>query len=644
MTITINYYPKKNKEFSIGLGQDVGSLRSIIDILQIFIPNSNIQLQLFRRFEWRIKDKRLEKNFREKLSSFPVVLTVSDLTAEYRKNVGEPASIYAKSIIGALLDGQKWANDKDNNPILDSNFNRIKFPMRSWPMRNFIGMMIGMGLLDWNRRNGEVVLTQLGDSLALTQHGVGENLSSAEKKIFTIVFMSYPYTVGFLRALSMSNRPMTKFELGENFGFANEEGFTAYGERLYLKSMKEAYESGDKVLIKEMKNNWESTADKYMRNFASILGKLNLVRYSEKKIPYVTHHGISKTFSIPAYEMTGEGRKALGIAMGKSSHKRSKKNVSWDMLATKGEVVYIRTVRALILKSLSESKHLTAEQIADKVNNNKINEKHVLNRETVTADEVIDHIAGLNGIGLQIDLIHGYYQLKDNISDFEIPVNGNDLPKKSNVMRQQDEVRPYLRNLDHRYLQLIELALDSSKNDQYAQFESLTMELLFKQLNFNGLSMGGSSKPDGVAWDGEGNFIIIDTKAYSNGYSLANNTDKVFRYIDDIRKRNSTYSNKWWENVPESLNVVDDLRFVYVSGFFTGNYLKLLNDLRGRTNSKGGLVEVTKLLLTGELYLRRGATKHDALLNSWVDDRISFEEYSPILIEQLSCNLELNKI
>ncbi|OEH89514.1 hypothetical protein ATO00_10470 [Loigolactobacillus coryniformis subsp. coryniformis] len=298
------------------------------------------------------------------------------------------------------------------------------------------------------------------------------------------------------------------------------------------------------------------------------------------------------------------------------------------MLATKGsQQTYIRTVRALILKELSESRYLTAELLATRINNNRINSKRVLNGELVTADEIIDHITGLNGIGLEITSSHRGFILKDKISDFEIPVLATDLPHKDNVIKQQDELRPMLKHVNHKYLQLVELAFESSRNSEYSQFETLTMELVLKYLDFSGKSLGGANKPDGIAWDPLGNFLIFDTKAYKHGYTLSNNTDRVARYINDVRDKDIQRISRWWQSIPTYIDVKNKLQFVYISGSFTGHYLRLLNDLRSRTRAKGGLVTVEKLLLTTERYLAEADYTHKELFDDWMDDNIEHEEY-----------------
>ncbi|ATO55611.1 restriction endonuclease FokI C-terminal domain-containing protein [Loigolactobacillus coryniformis] len=628
MTITINYYPKKTKRFSIGLGQDVGSLRSMVNMLQVFVINSPIQKKLIKRLSWRMSDQTLHKKYLKILSSSPVRATVKDLSIEYKKLKHTNASPNIRGILQGIMDGQKYARDRNNNLLLDPEGKPYKLSMRSWAIRNFISLAISLGFLNWNRVNGDITLTAFGYQLATAKHFSTEELTNDETKLFTRAFISLPYAVGFMRTLKNTPNGLNKFELGEKFGFAGEEGFVSFGSKIFIDALKEAYRKNDEKLAKTINSNWESTSDKYIRSLASLLGKLNFVHTSKQKIKYKDEEQKDRSFKISIYSLTGLGRQALGYALGLSSHPRSKKNIIWDMLATKGsQQTYIRTVRALILKELSESRYLTAELLATRINNNRINSKRVLNGELVTADEIIDHITGLNGIGLEITSSHRGFILKDKISDFEIPVLATDLPHKDNVIKQQDELRPMLKHVNHKYLQLVELAFESSRNSEYSQFETLTMELVLKYLDFSGKSLGGANKPDGIAWDPLGNFLIFDTKAYKHGYTLSNNTDRVARYINDVRDKDIQRISRWWQSIPTYIDVKNKLQFVYISGSFTGHYLRLLNDLRSRTRAKGGLVTVEKLLLTTERYLAEADYTHKELFDDWMDDNIEHEEY-----------------
>ncbi|KRM54886.1 restriction endonuclease FokI C-terminal domain-containing protein [Lacticaseibacillus sharpeae] len=638
MAITINYYPKNVKRFSTGLGQDVGSLRSMIDMLQVFIIDSPIQNKVKEKMNWQFGDNpELKETILSKLSTTPVQLTTDELASEYPKKTGIPATWKIKSVLPAIMDGQSIAKNEDGSTPTNPDGDTFKTPMRAWPIRNFFSSAIGLGLLNWNRINGNISITTLGEQLATASHSESEELTNEELTILQLSFMSYPYAVAFLKSLEDSKEGLNKFQLGESFGFAGEAGFTSFGEELYVSALTEAYEDGDRARIKKIKSNWESTSDKYIRGIASLLSKLKLISIVDQLYSYESPKtGRTSHFSLPAYKLTGYGRENLGIALGRSKHKRTTKNVTWDMLATKGNVVYTRTVRALILMELDNSSGLTADQIATRINENKVNKMPIFEGATVTPEEISDHINGLNGIGIQIDKnANNKYVLKDPIQDFEIPITASELPKKDNVQRQQDELRPLLKHVDHRYLQLVELALDSSQNSEYSMLESMTMELLLTHLDFDGASLGGASKPDGIAWDKDGNFLIVDTKAYDNGYSLAGNTDKVARYIDDVRAKDPNRASTWWTQVPESLNVDDNLSFMYVSGSFTGNYQRLLKDLRARTNARGGLTTVEKLLLTSEAYLAKSGYGHTQLLNDWTDDNIDHSEYYDKIVNQI---------
>ena len=78
----------------------------------------------------------------------------------------------------------------------------------------------------------------------------------------------------------------------------------------------------------------------------------------------------------------------------------------------------------------------------------------------------------------------------------------------------------------------MDLAYDSKQN---RLFEMKVIELLTEECGFQGLHLGGSRRPDGVLYtagltDNYG--IILDTKAYSSGYSLPiAQADEMERYV-----------------------------------------------------------------------------------------------------------------
>ena len=129
-----------------------------------------------------------------------------------------------------------------------------------------------------------------------------------------------------------------------------------------------------------------------------------------------------------SYMITAKGIQALNKANGKSRHKRISKNISWEMLATKGiDRNYIRTRRALIIKSLIECKSgLTLEEIRDRLEIQAISELFTV---------VKDDLDGLINIGLNIEKIGEKYYFNDEINDFIIPIIENS--EKSEFTQEQ---------------------------------------------------------------------------------------------------------------------------------------------------------------------------------------------------------------
>ena len=100
------------------------------------------------------------------------------------------------------------------------------------------------------------------------------------------------------------------------------------------------------------------------------------------------------------------------------------------------------------------------------------------------------------------------------------------------------------------------------------------LELLVNEYGFKGRHLGGSRKPDGIVYSTtlEDNFgIIVDTKAYSEGYSLPiSQADEMERYVRENSNRDEEVNpNKWWENFSEE---VKKYYFVFISGSFKGKF------------------------------------------------------------------------
>lgn len=134
-------------------------------------------------------------------------------------------------------------------------------------------------------------------------------------------------------------------------------------------------------------------------------------------------------------------------------------------------------------------------------------------------ESIKDDIIGLQNIGLFIKESSNGYVLNDDIQNLVIPLNSIGTGK-SDTLRLKDLCRDMLKNISHNYLNLIDLAYDPKSN---RQFEMEVVDLLVSGCGYKGLHLGGGRKPDGIIYTEslEENYgTIIDTKAYSKGYSL----------------------------------------------------------------------------------------------------------------------------
>ena len=269
-------------------------------------------------------------------------------------------------------------------------------------------------------------------------------------------------------------------------------------------------------------------------------------------------------------------------------------------MATKGnDRNYIRTRRSLILKILVEGKNgLTLEEICDRLELNAISELYTV---------VKDDIEGLVNIGLNIEYQNSKYYLNEDINDFVIPIiNENE---KSELTIEKDELREKLDVLPHEYLSLMDLAYDSKQN---RLFEMKTVELLTNECNYKGLHLGGTRKPDGIIYtENEANNygVIIDTKAYSNGYNLPiSQVDEMVRYVEENNKREKERnSNEWWNNFDKDIR---KFYFSFISGKFTGNIEEKLQRITIFTDVYGSAITIATLLyIANEIKAKRMSNK-----------------------------------
>ncbi len=163
-----------------------------------------------------------------------------------------------------------------------------------------------------------------------------------------------------------------------------------------------------------MLSDWDGTSDKYARMIASWLAQVGWIKKEPKTVTSVVA-GQTYSYPIPqAYTLTDKGREAYRRAIGASKYARIKKNVFFEMLATKeGSRRHLRMRRALMIKALEGKGYRTLGQIQAELSQKGI---------TINTATIADDLIGLTNIGLDIQQdANGSYRLNDAIDRLTIP-------------------------------------------------------------------------------------------------------------------------------------------------------------------------------------------------------------------------------
>lgn len=553
---------------TFGWVQDPSDLDSLYKVVSIFNESSDTYKELV---EHKINELVEERDGKQRLLE---ALEIRPLKIKYQDLVGTSftprSSARCNGIVQATVKGQK-------RPFISD-----------WPADNFIRWAQCLGFIKYNYYDDTFEITEAGLEFSNSLQDEDRN------EILENALLSYPPAVRILNLLE-DGSVKTKFELGKCIGFVGEDGFTSLPQDILVMTL------GGEDDVKEknkLRTDTEGSSDKYARMIAKWLTKIGLLKQVTKSITVNIGNDTYTENIGQSYVITAKGIKALNKVRGKSKFKKIVKNISWEMLATKGaDRDYIRTRRAYIVKILSESKNgLSLEEIRERLEFYAISELFTV---------VKDDIEGLINIGLNIAIINDKYYCEDEINDFIIPRIINDNSSKSDITIKKDELRENLDELSHEYLSLIDLSFDSKQN---RLFEMKVVELLTKECNYKGLHLGGSRKPDGIIYtdnlaDNYG--VIIDTKAYSKGYDLPiSQVDEMTRYVEENNKRDTIRNpNEWWNNFSDSLN---EFYFTFISGEFKGNIDEKLNRISIATNRKGAAIAIISLLkLANEIKAKR---------------------------------------
>lgn len=582
---------------TFGLGQDVAhDLTKIVKVPALFISTSKVVKEL--------ENGKLKELTTDLGAPVEIYNQLSVALGQSKITKGQLVTLkgkygrkhFASGLIRALYAGQK-------SPVIVD-----------WAAANYLSVAVGLGLVDYNYSEDVFTVSKLGqDAVSLLDRG-----KNSELRTFMLERLyEYPYAAWLIRLMNKDRgKKFSKFDLGTNFGFIDEPGFVSLPEDLYVDAMLDAKANGDKKAVSKIRSNYESTADKYMRWIAGVLLEYKLIK-KDKKVYRRTIDGKEVKVEVPAWSLTLNGIRALNRVNGGSRFKRSMKRVMWEYLAPKAENAHKKkTSRALMLKFLSESTSgLDTSELADKIN-------AVEPSISVIPEQVKDDAIGLNRIGIEIEIVDNHLTLKETLYDFVIPVIKNYTFKATEADKIKQKLLPALHNLDHTYLQAIDIAYkDKTTNQENSQLEILSTDLFIKEMNFKGLHLGGVNKPDGFAYDDNDGWII-DSKAYHKGFSFTvSHTDAMGRYIRQYRDRND--NSNWWKHLPSN---IPNTQFIYVSSFFVGNYDKQLADFETRNNMRGSLMEISQLILLAERY-KQGRINHRQLKDYALANKHDFDSY-----------------
>ena len=188
--------------------------------------------------------------------------------------------------------------------------------------------------------------------------------------------------------------------------------------------------------------------------------------------------------------------------------------------------------------------------------------------------------------------------LLDNIIGLDIPPLEVTSKLKKTSHDQCKEELMELTSLPLKFYELYDIAFDPSRN---RDFEIITVDLLRETTGMDAGLLGGPLRPDGIAYQVTTNHafgIIIDTKAYSSGYSKnKSQEDEMVRYIEDNQFRDPVRNEtKWWETFPSQV-IPQSTSFLWVSSKFNGLFEEQLTSTHRRTRSSGGAIAVDQLLI-----------------------------------------------
>lgn len=430
-----------------------------------------------------------------------------------------------------------------------------------WPTDNFLRWAYLLGFVEYNIDKDTYSISETGKAFAREADEKQRN-----KYILNSV-LSYPPARRIIQLLKDKPAGLNKFEIGEQLGCIGEKGFTNIGSKLFNQLYLYSPEEDRKSLLSDR----EGSSDKYARQICSWLKKLNLVstiKETAQDLPPLQRFILTP----------------LGLEEARKLDIHKKINVLFSMLSMdKGAEVHMKR-RALILYYLQEKNIKDFGSLSQSI------KKHGI---SASEDLLQDDIESLTRCGIRISVDNGEIKLLDVIENLEIP-DKISASKTSIVEQTKNSLRPLLKHVDHDLLKLIDFAYDGKRSS--AWFENYTWKVY--QTFCKSVLLGGASRPDVIA-EYENVGIIIDSKAYKNGFSASRSLkDEMIRYVNEAVTTPNNLTVKWWENFsPE----IQDYVFQYVSTSFAPEIKKQLADISAHAYGKNGsAITAENLLLLAE--------------------------------------------
>lgn len=464
--------------------------------------------------------------------------------------------------------------------VLDGQSNG---PMRGWSVDSFVRWAHALQLIKYHVETDAFSITDRGHRFVNTQSG-----SEEEYEILEEALLSYPPAVRVLSLLAGDpDRALSKHEIGHQLGFVGEPGFTSFTEATYVRE----WALADAERRKELKNILEGDSTKYARQICSWLCHLKhpWARGTRKSVLFGTGDGRQVPVLMGAWQITADGYAALHSATGTSCHPRSPKFVPNQMLATKSQDRdYLRTRRYWVLSTVATHASTLRELVT------KLSEKDI----TTTESAVASDLQGLYSCGLAMHERVGRWKCDDTIIGLEAPLLEAP-PVETNIRALVERIKGELQVVPAEYAELVAMSYDGSSNASSLKFEVKTMELLRDICHLSAVHLGGPNRPDGLAIV-DGSVVIIDTKAYSQGFSIpVGDRDKMIRYIEDLRSQDSRRNPQcqWWEWVGQQNVAVNGQCFLFVSSQFVGAFRAQLQIISAPPQDTRGAAVTAETLL-----------------------------------------------